>query len=72
MKSGNVLWWKKTAGNGIGFIRPSDGSPDVFVHHSAIEEGVIDLVPGDQVMYSALDGPKGPQADYVITSRGKE
>jgi CspA family cold shock protein len=45
---------------GYGFIQPSDGSKDVFVHISAVERaGVGNLVEGQKVTYD------------IVTERGK-
>ena len=51
---------------GYGFIRPDDGSNDVFVHHRAIEgEGFRSLQEGAKVSYEVESGPKGPAATNV-------
>jgi CspA family cold shock protein len=45
---------------GFGFIKPDDGSPDVFVHVSAVERaGMRGLAEGQKVSYD------------VISERGK-
>jgi CspA family cold shock protein len=51
---------------GYGFIAPDDGTPDVFVHHSAIEaEGYHSLQDNQRVEYTVTQGAKGPRAEHV-------
>ena len=64
MATGTVKWFN--AQKGYGFIQPSDGSKDVFVHHTAIQsDGFRTLAEGAKVSYEAEDGPKGPAAASV-------
>ena len=64
MATGTVKWFNES--KGFGFITPSDGSKDVFVHYSAISAGGFrTLNEGQQVTFSVEDGPKGPQATQV-------
>jgi len=50
MASGTVKWFNAT--KGFGFIQPSDGSKDVFVHISAVERaGQSSLNDGQNVTY---------------------
>jgi CspA family cold shock protein len=54
------------ADKGYGFIAPDDGTPDVFVHHSAIEaDGYRSLQDNQRVEYTVTQGPKGPRAEQV-------
>ncbi|HEX3908194.1 MAG TPA: cold-shock protein, partial [Mycobacteriales bacterium] len=49
-----------------GFIAPSDGSADVFVHFSAIQgSGYRSLDEGQTVEFDVTQGQKGPQAENV-------
>lgn len=66
MTTGTVKWFNET--KGFGFITPSDGGKDVFVHFSAIaSEGFRTLAEGQQVTFEVENGPKGPQAVNVQT-----
>ncbi len=45
---------------GFGFIAPEDGSKDVFVHISAVEEaGLNILTEGQKVEYEVVSKPEG-------------
>ena len=67
MSSGTVKWFSDA--KGYGFITQDDGSPDVFVHHTAIlAEGFKSLSEGDKVTYDVGQGAKGPQASNVKKS----
>ena len=64
MATGTVKWFNES--KGYGFITPSDGSPDVFVHFSAIEgTGFRTLAEGQTVQFESQKGPKGLQAVRV-------
>ncbi len=48
---------------GYGFIAPEDGSKDVFVHISAVEEaGLSILTEGQKVEYEVVSQPDGKTA----------
>jgi CspA family cold shock protein len=58
MATGTVKWFNPA--KGYGFIEPSDGTKDVFVHISAVERaGLGTLVQGQKVSFD------------VTTERGK-
>ncbi len=49
--------------SGYGFIVPEDGSKDVFVHISAVEEaGLNILTKGQKVEYEVVSTPDGKTA----------
>lgn len=53
MATGTVKWFN--AQKGFGFIQPSDGGKDVFVHISAVERsGMGTLTEGQQVSYELV------------------
>ncbi|OPY96067.1 cold-shock protein [Bradyrhizobium sacchari] len=58
MAMGIVKWFNST--KGYGFIRPEDGSSDVFVHISAVEKaGYTTLEEGARVSYQLKAGRTG-------------
>ena len=58
MATGTVKWLNTQ--KGYGFIQPSDGGRDVFVHISAVERaGMSTLNEGQQINYE------------LVTERGK-
>ena len=59
MATGTVKFFNSQ--KSFGFIQPSDGAPDVFVHVSAVERaGMSGLVEGQKVSFD------------VVTERGKK
>ena len=59
MAIGTVKWFNAT--KGFGFIQPSDGGKDVFVHISAVERsGLNGLNEGQKISYE------------VVNERGKD
>ncbi len=58
MPTGSVKWFNPT--KGYGFIQPSDGSKDCFVHISAVERaGLTTLNEGQNVEYELVPGRNG-------------
>ncbi len=58
MPSGTVKWFNST--KGFGFIQPSDGSKDVFVHISAVERaGLATLRDGQSLSFDLENGQQG-------------
>jgi CspA family cold shock protein len=59
MQKGTDKWFNPT--KGYGFIKPTDGDKDVYVHISAVERaGMSSLMEGQKVTYE------------VVTERGKQ
>ena len=58
MPTGTVKWFNSM--KGYGFIEPSDGSKDAFVHISAVERaGLQGLREGQKVEYELVTGQNG-------------
>lgn len=62
--TGTVKWFDES--KGFGFITPTDGGKDVFVHFRAIQsDGFRTLTEGQTVDFDVEQGQKGPQAANV-------
>ena len=59
-----VKWFNPT--KGFGFVQPSDGSPDAFMHVSVVtRSGIRHLPQGATILCDLCAGPKGPQVASV-------
>jgi cold shock protein len=64
MTTGTVKWFNDA--KGFGFIKPDDGTDDVFAHFSAIQmDGFRSLKEGQRVAFEVIAGPKGKQASNI-------
>ena len=65
MQRGSIKWFNST--KGYGFIGPTNGDKDLFVHHSGLSPDLadLDLEAGTLVTFEVVDGRKGPQAENV-------
>lgn len=60
MPTGTVKWFNTT--KGYGFIEPSEGGKDVFVHISQVERsGLTGLADNQKVEFELIDGKDGRQ-----------
>ena len=65
IKQGTVKWFDNK--KGYGFISPSEGDKDLFVHMSEIKmEGFKTLKEGQEVDFEEGVSDKGPCATNVI------
>ena len=63
MDNGTVKFFNET--KGFGFITPDDGSKDLFVHVSGLNDEIRE---GDKVSYDVEEGQKGLNAvDVKLT-----
>jgi CspA family cold shock protein len=60
MKEGTVKFFNRT--KGFGFIKPSEGGEDVFVHQTGL---VDEINENDKVEYEVEEGRKGINAINV-------
>lgn len=62
---GKVKWFNDE--KGYGFITPSDGQKDCFVHHTAIDgTGFKSLSENQPVEFEIETSEKGPRAAKVV------
>lgn len=65
MKIGTVKWFSRN--KGYGFIRPHDGSEDVFVFYPSIEtEGYKSLDQGQTVHFETMRTERGLHTTRVV------
>lgn len=64
MQEGKVKFFNEA--KGFGFITPTNGGEDVFVHHSGLIDGIKE---GDSVQYETEQGRKGITAVNVKVMR---
>ena len=66
MPTGTVKWFNST--KGFGFIQPSDGGKDVFVHINAVERsGLNGLNEGQKINYE-IATERGRSAAVTLTA----
>ena len=56
MQSGRIKWYDPKLG--YGYVTPSDGSPDVFVHFTALDASGLTRLSSGQVVHfeKRIDG----------------
>ena len=68
MANGTVKWFNAT--KGFGFIQPSDGGKDVFVHISAVERaGMSSLNEGDRLDFELEVDRRGKYAAVNLETK---
>jgi CspA family cold shock protein len=67
MSIGTVKWFNSV--KGYGFIQPDDGSKDVFVHISAVEQsGIGTLQEGQKLSFDLERGQQGKTSAVNLKS----
>ena len=70
MQKGTVKWFNPT--KGYGFIRPSTGDKDVFVHISAVERaGLSTLNEGQTVEYELVTNQNIAYSNIPLDAKGR-
>ncbi len=66
MASGTVKKW--ISDRGFGFIRTSDGSPDIFLHAGDLKKSGIMTDPkeGSKITYDTYEGDRGLRAKNIV------
>lgn len=68
MTTGTVKWFNSI--KGFGFIEPTDGSKDAFVHISAVEQaGLQTLREGQKISYDLVPGRNGKASAENLVAR---
>jgi len=61
MQEGTVKFFNEE--KGFGFITPSNGGSEIFVHVTGLKESIRE---NDEVRYTIEEGRKGPNATNVV------
>jgi len=63
--TGKVKWYKPS--KGFGFVKPSGGGEDIFLHKSTLERiGLTDIKDGQMIRYDLAANREGKtQADAI-------
>jgi CspA family cold shock protein len=64
MATGTVKWFNPT--KGYGFIQPSDGGRDVFVHASAVERSDLHSLSEGQTISYEIERDKRSGKDAAV------
>jgi CspA family cold shock protein len=65
-----VVKWFNLA-KGFGFVAPLDGSPDAFMHMSALSRaGLQEIAEGTKLKVQITNGPKGRQVASILEVMG--
>lgn len=67
MADGTVKWFNST--KGYGFIQPSDGGKDVFVHVSAVERAGLNSLPDGQPVSYEIERDRKSGKDSAVNLR---
>ena len=71
MNTGIVKWFNTV--KGYGFITPDDGTPDAFVHITAVQDsGLRLIVEGQKLKYQMIESKNGKLAAGNLELVGEE